>query len=195
MHTPVELLILDGRLEEADLKTMPSYATPGSAAIDLRACIPAGMHIEYGHTYMLPAGFAVQMSPDVAALVLPRSGLGVKQGLVIKHGVGLVDSDYQGQIMIPVTCTHREGVHISPMERVAQIVFVPCLRATFTQVHAFSRDSMRGAGGFGSTGGAKALEDHNTIEAGTFGAEARILPQRHVGNDPSMTHCARLFER
>ena len=144
----IELKILDDRLRER----LPAYATAGSAGLDLRACLDAPLTLAPGQAELLPTGLAIHIAdPGHAALVLPRSGLGHKHGIVLGNLVGLIDSDYQGQLM--VSCWNRgsSAFTIEPFERVAQLVIVPVLQATFTVVDQFD-SSARGAGGFGSTG-------------------------------------------
>ena len=144
----IELKILDERLRDR----LPAYATTGSAGLDLRACLDAALTMAPGQTELLPTGLAIHIAdPGYAALVLPRSGLGHKHGIVLGNLVGLIDSDYQGQLM--VSCWNRGAgaFTIEPFERIAQLVIVPVLQANFTVVEQFD-SSVRGAGGFGSTG-------------------------------------------
>ena len=144
----IDLRILDERLREQ----MPAYATPGSAGLDLRACLDGALTMAPGQTELIPTGLAIHIAdPGYAALVLPRSGLGHKHGIVLGNLVGLIDSDYQGQLM--VSCWNRGSTAftIEPFERIAQLVIVPVLQAKFTVVEQFD-SSVRGAGGFGSTG-------------------------------------------
>ncbi len=146
--TAVDLKVLDARMAEQ----LPSYATPGSAGLDLRACLDAALTLEPGQTALIPTGLAIHIAdPGLAALILPRSGLGHKHGIVLGNLVGLIDSDYQGQLM--VSCWNRGSTSftIQPMERIAQLVLVPVVQASFRRVDSFE-DSARGAGGFGSTG-------------------------------------------
>ncbi|WP_041718096.1 dUTP diphosphatase [Alkalilimnicola ehrlichii MLHE-1] len=150
MPQPVELKILDPRLGSE--WPLPAYATDGSAGVDLRACLDAPLTLAPGQTELLPSGMAVHMADaGMAATVLPRSGLGHKHGIVLGNLVGLIDSDYQGQILI--SCWNRgiEPFVINPGERVAQLVFVPVLRPRFQVVDEFT-PSTRGEGGFGHTG-------------------------------------------
>ncbi|WP_421622039.1 dUTP diphosphatase [Alkalilimnicola ehrlichii] len=150
MPQPVELKILDPRLGSE--WPLPAYATDGSAGVDLRACLDAPLTLAPGQTELLPSGMAVHMADaGMAATVLPRSGLGHKHGIVLGNLVGLIDSDYQGQILI--SCWNRGGEPfvINPGERVAQLVFVPVLRPRFQVVDEFT-PSARGKGGFGHTG-------------------------------------------
>jgi dUTP pyrophosphatase len=131
---------------------MPDYATDGSAGMDLRACLDTELQLQPGQTELLPTGIAIHISdPSLAAVLLPRSGLGHKHGIVLGNLVGLIDSDYQGQLY--VSCWNRgHGVFtVEPGERIAQMVFVPVVRAGFEIVDEFV-DSVRGAGGFGHTG-------------------------------------------
>jgi len=144
----VQLKILDPRMAEQ----MPAYATPGSAGLDLRACVDERCWIHPGEARMVPTGIAIHIEhPGYAALILPRSGLGHKHGIVLGNLVGLIDSDYQGQLM--VSCWNRSdfGFFIEPMSRIAQLVIVPVVQAQFDVVVDFA-PSARGAGGFGSTG-------------------------------------------
>ena len=146
--TPIDLKVLDPRMAEQ----LPAYATPGSAGLDLRACLDAPLVLEPGQTQLIPTGLAIHVAdPGLAAIILPRSGLGHKHGIVLGNLVGLIDSDYQGQLM--VSCWNR-GQHsftVQPMERIAQLVIVPVVQAQFRVVSEFGA-SDRGAGGFGSTG-------------------------------------------
>ena len=147
MHQ-IDIKILDNRLRESP----PHYATPGSAGLDLRACIEAALHVEPGQTILVPTGMAIHLAdPGLAAMILPRSGLGHKHGIVLGNLVGLIDSDYQGPLM--VSCWNRgsEPFTIQPLERIAQLVIVPVVQAQFRRVDSFDA-SERGEGGFGSTG-------------------------------------------
>jgi dUTP pyrophosphatase len=146
----IQLKILDGRIG-AEFP-LPHYATAGSAGIDLRACVGQVLVVEPGATHLLPTGIAIHIEdPGLAAVLLPRSGLGHKHGIVLGNLVGLIDSDYQGQIL--VSCWNRgsEPFSIHPGERIAQMVIVPVVRPEFEVVDEFSA-SARGAGGFGHTG-------------------------------------------
>lgn len=146
-----QLKILDDRL--GDTIPMPSYATEGSAGLDLRACTDQPLTLAPGETDLIPTGMALHIDdPSLAAMILPRSGLGHKHGIVLGNLVGLIDSDYQGQIM--VSCWNRGSTTftIEPGERIAQLVIVPVVQAEFEIVEDFSA-SHRGEGGFGSTGG------------------------------------------
>ena len=144
----IALKILDERIRPH----LPAYATPGSAGMDLRACIDAPLSLAPGQVELVPTGVAIHITdPGLAAMILPRSGLGHKHGIVLGNLVGLIDSDYQGQLM--VSCWNR-GAHtytLHPMERLAQLVIVPVVRATFEVVEDFEA-STRAVGGFGSTG-------------------------------------------
>lgn len=144
----IDVRILDPRLREQP----PVYATPGSAGLDLRACIDRVMTIHPGQTDLIPSGIAIHLADSgYAALVLPRSGLGHKHGIVLGNLVGLIDSDYQGQIF--VSCWNRGNAPflLNPLERIAQLVIVPVMQVQFNPVEAFEQ-SGRGDGGFGSTG-------------------------------------------
>ena len=146
--TVVDVKVLDARM--ADL--LPAYATPGSAGLDLRACLDAPLRLEPGQAALIPTGLAIHIGdPGLAAMLLPRSGLGHKHGIVLGNLVGLIDSDYQGPLM--VSCWNRgHGAYtVQPLERIAQMVIVPVVQAAFRRVESFE-DSARGAGGFGSTG-------------------------------------------
>ena len=140
--------VLDPRLRTQ----MPEYATPGSAGLDLRACLDEPVTLQPGDTHLVPSGIAINLAdPTYAALVLPRSGLGHKHGIVLGNLVGLIDSDYQGQIFMSAWNRGRQAFTIEPLERLAQLVLVPVVQATFRRVEDFE-ESERGAGGFGSTG-------------------------------------------
>ena len=144
----IDVRLLDARLRES----MPAYATPGAAGLDLRACLDEPLLLTPGATHLVPTGLAIHLAdPGMAALILPRSGLGHKHGIVLGNLVGLIDSDYQGQLM--VSCWNRGSAPftIAPMERIAQLVVVPVLQVGFNVVENFEH-SDRGAGGFGSTG-------------------------------------------
>jgi dUTP pyrophosphatase len=144
----IDVKILDPRLKE----NLPSYATSGSAGLDLRACIDAPLELAPGQTELVPSGLAIHLSdPGLAAMVLPRSGLGHKHGIVLGNLVGLIDSDYQGQIMVSMWNRGSTTFVLQPMERIAQLIIVPVLQVHFNPVAEFSH-SERGAGGFGSTG-------------------------------------------
>ena len=144
----IDVKILDPRMREH----LPSYATSGSAGLDLRACLDAPLTIEPGSTHLIPTGLAIHLAdPGYAAMILPRSGLGHKHGIVLGNLVGLIDSDYQGQLMVSTWNRGATAFVLSPMERLAQLVIVPVLQVGLNVVEEFS-DSVRGAGGFGSTG-------------------------------------------
>ena len=146
--TVIDVRVLDQRVAGH----LPAYATAGSAGLDLRACIDAPIVLEPGQAALIPTGLAIHIGdPGFAAMLLPRSGLGHKHGIVLGNLVGLIDSDYQGPLM--VSCWNR-GVAVytvQPLERIAQMVIVPVVQAQFRRVEAFD-ESVRGAGGFGSTG-------------------------------------------
>ncbi|NMG76629.1 dUTP diphosphatase [Aromatoleum diolicum] len=147
MHR-IDVKILDERLRSHS----PSYATPGAAGLDLRACVNAPISLHPGDTALIPSGLAIHLAdPGLAAMVLPRSGLGHKHGIVLGNLVGLIDSDYQGQIFVSVWNRGRETFTVQPMERIAQLVVVPVLQVGFNVVDEFAA-SDRGDGGFGSTG-------------------------------------------
>jgi dUTP pyrophosphatase len=148
MTTTVDLKVLDARMAEQ----LPAYATPGSAGLDLRACLDAAITLEPGQTTLIPTGLAIHIGdPGLAAIILPRSGLGHKHGIVLGNLVGLIDSDYQGQLMVSCWNRGQTAFVINPMERIAQLVLVPVVQASFRRVDEFG-ESERGAGGFGSTG-------------------------------------------
>jgi dUTP pyrophosphatase len=151
MTPDVEVKILDPRLHEWG---MPSYQSAAAAAIDLHACIDAPLSIApSAQPVLISAGFAVHMAdPHLAALVLPRSGMGHKKGLVLGNLVGLIDPDYTGPIMVSAWNRGTETVLLNPGERFAQMMFVPVVRPVLREVAAFTASSLRGAGGFGSTG-------------------------------------------
>ena len=131
---------------------MPAYATDGSAGLDLRACLEQALELQPGQTELLPTGMAIHMGdPTMAAVILPRSGLGHKHGIVLGNLVGLIDSDYQGQLMVSCWNRGQTAFRIEPGERIAQLVFVPVLRPSFETVTEFGA-SERGEGGFGHTG-------------------------------------------
>lgn len=145
----VDLKILDARLRE----NMPAYATPGSAGLDLRACIDAPLTLEPGQWQLIPTGMAMYLKdPGYAALILPRSGLGHKHGIVLGNLVGLIDSDYQGQLMVSAWNRSQTAFTLQPMDRLAQLVIVPVVQPTFNVVDEFEAVSARGEGGYGSTG-------------------------------------------
>jgi len=145
----LDVKILDARMREQ----LPQYATPGSAGLDLRACLDAPLTLAPNAWQLVPTGIAIHLNdPGYAAMLLPRSGLGHKHGIVLGNLVGLIDSDYQGQLM--VSCWNRSDVAftIEPMERIAQMVIVPVVQARFRVVEEFGDVTARGAGGYGSTG-------------------------------------------
>ncbi len=146
----IQLKILDSRIG-ADFP-LPEYATTGSAGVDMRACIEAPLEIEPGETHLIPTGIALHIQDsDVAAMLLPRSGLGHKHGIVLGNLVGLIDSDYQGQVFVSCWNRGNDSFTIRPGDRIAQMVFVPVLRAEFETVASFE-ESARGEGGFGHSG-------------------------------------------
>lgn len=145
----LDVKILDARMRDQ----LPQYATPGSAGLDLRACLDAPLTLAPNAWQLVPTGIAIHLNdPGHAAMLLPRSGLGHKHGIVLGNLVGLIDSDYQGQMM--VSCWNRSDVAftIEPMERIAQMVIVPVVQARFNVVQEFGDVTERGAGGYGSTG-------------------------------------------
>ncbi len=147
-HLSVDVKILDPRLHE----NMPSYATNGSAGIDLRACIEHALVIQPKQCELIPSGIAMHLAdPRYAAMILPRSGLGHKHGLVLGNLVGLIDSDYQGQLFVSLWNRSQMPFTLMPMERMAQLIIVPVMQAQFNIVQEFPH-SDRGIGGFGSTG-------------------------------------------
>ncbi|HEY1997227.1 dUTP diphosphatase [Paraburkholderia sp.] len=144
----LDLKILDARMRDQ----LPAYATTGSAGLDLRACLDEPLMLQPGETALVPTGLAIHVGdPGYAALILPRSGLGHKHGIVLGNLVGLIDSDYQGQLMISTWNRGQTAFTLNPMERLAQLVIVPVVQAEFNIVDDFE-ESARGAGGFGSTG-------------------------------------------
>lgn len=146
MH--VDLKILDPRIAEP----WPQYATPGSAGLDLRACLEAPLLLAPGETALIPTGLAIHLAdPGYAAMLLPRSGLGHKHGVVLGNLVGLIDSDYQGPLLVSLWNRGREAFTVQPFERIAQMIIVPVVQARFNVVDEFAT-SDRGTGGFGSTG-------------------------------------------
>ncbi len=147
MHR-IDVRILDVRLKD----NPPHYATPGSAGLDLRACVEAPVKLQPGDTQLIPAGIAIHLAdPGLAALILPRSGLGHKHGIVLGNLTGLIDSDYQGEIFVSTWNRGREPFVINPLDRLAQMIVVPVLQVAFNIVDSFE-ESHRGEGGFGSTG-------------------------------------------
>ena len=148
MKKNVDVKILDARLHD----NPPTYATPGSAGIDLRACIDESMIIQPGQCELIPSGIAIHLAdPHCAAIILPRSGLGHKHGIVLGNLVGLIDSDYQGQLMVSTWNRGSTAFKLEPMERLAQLVVMPVQQVELKVVEEFT-ESSRGAGGFGSTG-------------------------------------------
>lgn len=144
----LEVKILDERIRGM----LPHYATPGAAGLDLRACLDAPLTLSPGDSRLVPSGIAIHLAdPAYAAVVLPRSGLGSKHGIVLGNLVGLIDSDYQGQVLVSVWNRAREAFTVQPMDRIAQLVVVPVLQVEFEVVEEFAA-SARGTGGFGSTG-------------------------------------------
>ena len=144
----IDLKIIDARMKDL----LPAYGTPGSAGLDLRACIDAPLTIEPGQTVLVPTGLAIHIGdPGYAAMILPRSGLGHKSGIVLGNLVGLIDSDYQGQLMVSTWNRGATTFVLQPMDRLAQLIVVPVLQVGFNVVEEFA-SSDRGAGGFGSTG-------------------------------------------
>jgi dUTP pyrophosphatase len=146
--TTIELKVLDPRMAAH----LPAYATPGSAGLDLRACLEAPLVLEPGQAALIPTGLAIYIGdPGLAAMLLPRSGLGHRHGIVLGNLVGLIDSDYQGPLL--VSCWNRGAAAytVQPLERIAQLVVVPVVQAAFRRVEEFD-SSERGGAGFGSTG-------------------------------------------
>ena len=145
----VDIKILDPRMQDQ----LPQYATPGSAGLDLRACLDAPITLEPNAWQLVPTGLSIYLrDPGYAALILPRSGLGHKHGIVLGNLVGLIDSDYQGQLMVSAWNRSSQPFVLQPMERLAQMVIVPVVQAQFNVVDEFTAVSERGAGGYGSTG-------------------------------------------
>lgn len=144
----IDIKILDARMANQ----LPAYATPGSAGLDLRACLTEPLTLQANAWQLVPTGIAIYLkSPGYAALILPRSGLGHKHGIVLGNLVGLIDSDYQGQLMVSAWNRSDTAFTIEPMDRIAQLVVVPVLQARFNVVNEFQA-SVRGKGGYGSTG-------------------------------------------
>jgi len=144
----IDLKILDPRMQDQ----LPAYGTPGSAGLDLRACIDEAITIKPGETVLIPTGLAIHIGdPAYAAMILPRSGMGHKHGIVLGNLVGLIDSDYQGQLMVSTWNRGQNDFVLNPMERLAQLIIVPVLQVGFNIVEEFG-GSERGEGGFGSTG-------------------------------------------
>ncbi|MEY4979084.1 MAG: Deoxyuridine 5-triphosphate nucleotidohydrolase [Pseudomonadota bacterium] len=145
----IDVKVLDARMADQ----LPQYATPGSAGLDLRACLDAPLTLAPNACQLVPTGLAIHLAdPGYAAMILPRSGLGHKHGIVLGNLVGLIDSDYQGQLMVSAWNRSDTAFTIAPMERIAQMVIVPVVQARFHVVTEFSAQSERGAGGYGSTG-------------------------------------------
>jgi len=145
----IDVKILDPRLAQQP----PAYATPGSAGLDLRACLEQPLVLAPGACELIPTGLAIHLADaGYAALILPRSGLGHKHGIVLGNLVGLIDSDYQGQLMVSAWNRGEQPFTIAPMERIAQLVIVPVLQARFNLVDDFGAETERGSGGYGSTG-------------------------------------------
>ena len=150
MEHAIQLKILDPRV--GDTIALPSYATPGSAGLDLRVCIDEPLQIAAFETVLLPTGLSIYIAdPGLAAVILPRSGLGHKHGIVLGNLVGLIDSDYQGELKISCWNRNQEHFTINPGDRIAQLVFLPVVRVGFSVVDSFTETS-RGQGGFGSSG-------------------------------------------
>ncbi|HFC0169536.1 TPA: dUTP diphosphatase [Neisseria gonorrhoeae] len=148
MNIEVEMKVLDERM--ADF--IPAYATEGSAGLDLRACLNEEVVLQPGETFLVPTGLAIYLAnPAYAAVLLPRSGLGHKHGIVLGNLVGLIDSDYQGELKVSLWNRSSEPFTVKPFERIAQMVIVPVVQASFKRVEEFVGSS-RGEGGFGSTG-------------------------------------------
>jgi dUTP pyrophosphatase len=146
----IQLKILDSRL--GDTIELPEYATPGSAGLDLRACLDENVTLNPGETLLIPTGLAIHIAdPSLAAVLLPRSGLGHKHGIVLGNLVGLIDSDYQGQVFVSCWNRGQTAFEIVIGERIAQMVFIPVAQVGFERVEEFG-DSERGSGGFGHTG-------------------------------------------
>jgi dUTP pyrophosphatase len=144
----IDVKILDPRMQDS----LPAYATKGSAGLDLRACLDETITIQPGETHLIPTGLAIHIAnPAYAAMILPRSGLGHKHGIVLGNLVGLIDSDYQGQLMVSTWNRGQTAFTLNPMERLAQLVIVPVLQVAFNVVDNFDA-SARGTDGFGSTG-------------------------------------------
>ena len=144
----LDIKVLDPRIRDR----LPAYATAGSAGLDLRACVEAPIVLKPGDAALVPTGIAIHLDdPGLAAVIIPRSGLGHKHGIVLGNLVGLIDSDYQGQLMVSCWNRGREAFEVKPLERIAQLVIVPVVQVELNVVESFE-ESTRGAGGFGSTG-------------------------------------------
>lgn len=145
----IDVKIMDERMATQ----LPAYATPGSAGLDLRACMDIAVTLQPNAWQLIPTGIAIYLAdPNYAALILPRSGLGHKHGIVLGNLVGLIDSDYQGQLMVSAWNRSDTAFTLQPMERLAQLVVVPVVQAHFNVVSEFAAPSARGEGGYGSTG-------------------------------------------
>lgn len=150
MTKKIDLKVLDSRI--GNQFPLPAYATEGSAGLDLRACLDEALTVEPGQTHLVPTGLAIHINdPSLAATILPRSGLGHKHGIVLGNLVGLIDSDYQGQLMVSVWNRGQDTFTIEPGDRIAQLVFVPVVQAEFNIVEDFDA-TQRGEGGFGHSG-------------------------------------------
>lgn len=150
MTNKIDLKVLDSRIGKQF--PLPAYATEGSAGLDLRACLDEALTVEPGKTHLVPTGLAIHINdPGLAATILPRSGLGHKHGIVLGNLVGLIDSDYQGQLMVSVWNRGQDTFTIEPGDRIAQLVFVPVVQAEFNIVEDFDATE-RGEGGFGHSG-------------------------------------------
>ena len=148
MKRKLDVVVLDEKIRPH----LPAYATHGSAGLDLRACLDAPITLQPGDTQLIPTGLAIHLvDPHLAAVIIPRSGLGHKHGIVLGNLVGLIDSDYQGQLFVSCWNRGREPFEIKPLERIAQLVVVPVVQVELNVVESFE-ESARGAGGFGSTG-------------------------------------------
>src|SRR6059036_3114701 len=146
--TIIDVKVLDQRMAEQ----LPAYATPGSAGLDLRACLDEALVLQPGHSALIPTGLSIHIGdPGLAAMLLPRSGLGHKHGIVLGNLVGLIDSDYQGPLMVSCWNRGQDPYTLNPLDRLAQLVIVPVVRAKFEVVDDFEK-SKRGEGGFGSSG-------------------------------------------
>ena len=146
--TTIAVRVLDPRMADQ----LPGYATPGSAGLDLRACLDEALVLAPGQSALIPTGLAIHIGdPGLAAIILPRSGLGHKHGIVLGNLVGLIDSDYQGPLMVSCWNRSQTAFTLQPLERIAQLVVVPVVQAAFRVVESFET-SARGEGGFGSTG-------------------------------------------
>ena len=151
MMKKIDVKILDPRIGQ-DFP-LPTYATPGSAGLDLRACLDSAVELAPGETTLLPTGLAIHIADaGLAAVILPRSGLGHKHGVVLGNLVGLIDSDYQGQLMVSAWNRSATAFTLQPMDRLAQLIIVPVVQPSFNVVEEFESASERGAGGYGSTG-------------------------------------------